>query len=75
MKTVMITDTVYAGLSKVKGDKSFSELLGELLESTKETKPYKVALLNTIAGTITREEADEAEAIIKKLKENARVRR
>ena len=74
MKTIMIQDTVYKDLSAVKGDKSFSELFEELLDSAKESKAYKMGLLNTILGTMTRAQADKSLLTIKKLRANFKVR-
>jgi len=74
MKTIMVQDTVYKDLSAVKGDKSFSELFEEMLENVKESKSYKMALLKTIFGTISGEEAEQAEKRIKKMRQNMVVR-
>jgi predicted CopG family antitoxin len=74
MKTIMIQDTVYKDLAAVKGDKSFSELFEELLDEAKESKAYKMRLLDGILGTITREQADRSLAAIKKMRANFKVR-
>ena len=74
MKTIMIQDTVYKDLSAVKGDMSFSELFESMLENVKESKPYKMALLKTIFGTMSREEAEQVEKRIKKMRQNMVVR-
>jgi len=74
MKTIMIQDNVYKDLSAVKGDKSFSELFEEMLENVRDSKPYKIALLKTIFGTMSEEEAEQAERRIKKLRQNMKVR-
>jgi predicted CopG family antitoxin len=70
MKTIMIQDTVYQELSAVKGDKSFSELFEDMLNQIKESKAYKMELLNRIRGTMTDQEAKLALERIKKLREN-----
>jgi len=74
MKTIMIQDTVYRDLSAVKGDMSFSELFESMLENVKESKPYKMALLKTIFGTMDKKEADRAEERIRKMRQNMKVR-
>ncbi|MCL4391486.1 MAG: antitoxin VapB family protein [Candidatus Parvarchaeota archaeon] len=71
MKTVMLNDEVYNNLSKIKGTRSFSELLKELLQSSEE---YKTRLLESIKGTLTEEESKEAEKVVKKIREHTKVR-
>jgi predicted CopG family antitoxin len=71
MKTVILNDDVYNNLSKIKGTRSFSELLKELLQSSEE---HKTRLLESIKGILTEEEAKEAEKAVKKIREHAKVR-
>jgi predicted CopG family antitoxin len=67
----MLNDEVYNNLSKIKGTRSFSELLKELLQSSEE---YKTRLLESIKGTLTEEESKEAEKVVKKIREHTKVR-
>ncbi len=71
MKTVMLNDEVYNALSKIKGKKSFSELLEALLLSSED---YKTKLLESVKGIITAEEARAAEKAVKRIREHAKVR-
>ncbi|MCL5238938.1 MAG: antitoxin VapB family protein [Candidatus Marsarchaeota archaeon] len=61
MRTIMITDDVYNRLARMKGKKSFSELLAEL--SAKRAESGKRALLR-VAGVLTHEEAEEMRRMI-----------
>ncbi|QGA54309.1 antitoxin [Sulfolobus sp. E5-1-F] len=38
MKTIMIRDDVYKKLVEIKGDRSFSEVIDELIEDSKEVR-------------------------------------
>ncbi len=57
MKTIMITDSVYASLFKVKDGKSFSELLAELVALPQKEKK---ALMKRMEGILSDKEADAA---------------
>jgi predicted CopG family antitoxin len=70
VKTIMIKDEVYQRLSKIKGKKSFSELLDELVYDRKEAK---LAAFEKIRGILSDKEADEVQARIKKMRESFRL--
>lgn len=71
MKTIMIKDDVYNTLNEIKGNMSFSELLGKLAKNNSEEK--KKALLR-LAGSINNDDANRMFSGIKEVKENAKVR-
>ncbi|MDE1768689.1 MAG: antitoxin VapB family protein [Candidatus Micrarchaeota archaeon] len=58
MKTIMISDETYEKLSSIKGKKSFTILLSELVESLKQKKSYDIM---KFAGTMSKSEANEVE--------------
>lgn len=64
----MINDTVYGRLSKIKGEKSFSEVLNSILN---ELKSEKLAAFQKIKGILTEKEVIEAYRRIKELKKHA----
>ncbi len=71
MKTIMINDTAYEKLSKIKGNKSFSELLSELADSAKQTR--KASILK-FAGIIDKEEAMELHRAVSRARRNFKAR-
>jgi Uncharacterized ACR, COG1753. len=63
MKTIMIRDDVYKKLVEIKGDKSFSEIIEELIEESLTLRRRK---LEKYFGILNEEEAEE---IMKEIKE------
>lgn len=63
VKTITIADDVYEELIKMKGNKSFSELLRELIRERKGN----AEVLIKIFGSLSREEVDELEKRIKEI--------
>ncbi|MFP3227134.1 MAG: antitoxin VapB family protein [Sulfolobaceae archaeon] len=56
MKTIMIRDDVYKKLVEIKGDKSFSEIIEELIEESQILRRRK---LEKYFGILNGEEAEE----------------
>jgi predicted CopG family antitoxin len=56
MKTIMIRDDVYKKLVEIKGDKSFSEIIEELIEESLISRRRK---LEKYFGILNGEEAEE----------------
>ncbi|MDE1850835.1 MAG: antitoxin VapB family protein [Candidatus Micrarchaeota archaeon] len=71
MKTIMIKDDVYMKLSKIKGSKSFSDLLEELSDKSNDSNK---AVFRKIFGLMTDKEAGAAMERIGKMRKNAKVR-
>lgn len=67
----MINDQAYEKLIRIKGNKSFSELLSELADSTKQTN--KVSILK-FAGLIDRDEALELHKAVSKVRSGFKAR-
>lgn len=65
-KTITIADDVYKELVKMKGNRSFSELLRELIGKKKRGN---LDVLMIAFGTMTEEEAKEYEKRIKEVEE------
>ena len=63
MKTIMIRDDVYKKLVEIKGDKSFSEIIEELIEESLTLRRRK---LEKYFGILDEEEAEE---MMKEIKE------
>ncbi|MEJ2781033.1 antitoxin VapB family protein [Stygiolobus sp. CP850M] len=63
MKTIMIKDEVYKKLVEIKGDKSFSDVIEELIE---ESLSLRKKRLERYFGILSKEDAEE---LIKKIKE------
>jgi predicted CopG family antitoxin len=70
MKTLMIKDEVYKKLSRIKGKKSFSELLDSMYE---EKKDAKIEAFRKLKGILTDVEAKNAYKSIRELKKHAKV--
>jgi predicted CopG family antitoxin len=66
VKTVTIADDVYEELVRIKGDRSFSEVIRELLKSRKGNTDA----LMKIFGVLSEEEYTEAKSKIDALKED-----
>ncbi|MBX8636825.1 MAG: antitoxin [Thermoplasmata archaeon] len=67
----MISDQSYEKLVRIKGTKSFSELLSELADNARQT--YKSAILK-FAGTIDKEEARELHKAVSRVRSNFKAR-
>ncbi|AJC71984.1 MAG: antitoxin VapB family protein [Thermococcus sp.] len=65
-KTITIADDVYYELVKMKGDKSFSELLRELIGKKKKGN---LNVLMIAFGTMSEEEAKEFEKRVREVEE------
>jgi len=65
-KTITIADDVYCELVKMKGNKSFSDLLRELIGKKKRGN---LDVLMIAFGTMTEEEAKEFERKVKEVEE------
>ena len=71
MKTLMITDEVYRKLAAVKGERSFSELLDEILAAVKKERN---ARLTKFFGILSNKEADEMRKNVAEFRRNFKVR-
>ena len=67
MKTIMIRDDVYRKLVEIKGDKSFSEIIEELIEESLTLRRRK---LEKYFGILNEEEAEE---IMKEIEEARKI--
>ena len=67
MKTIMIRDDVYKKLVEIKGDKSFSEIIEELIEESLILRRRK---LEKYFGILNGEEAEE---MMKEIKEARKI--
>ncbi|BDC18728.1 antitoxin [Acidianus sp. HS-5] len=56
MKTIMIRDDVYEKLLEIKGDKSFSDAIEELIEESLSLRRKKI---EKYFGILSKEEANE----------------
>ncbi len=65
MKSIMVTDQTYEKLSAIKADKSFTELLSELVDSLKKTR---VNDLLKFAGRLNESEAKTLNAEVTKIR-------
>jgi predicted CopG family antitoxin len=65
MKTIMIKDDVYRKLNEIKGDKSFSDIIKELIEESLSLRKKK---LKKYFGILSEEEAKELEREIKEMR-------
>ncbi|ACR41240.1 antitoxin VapB family protein [Saccharolobus islandicus] len=68
MKTIMIRDEVYRKLVEIKGDKSFSDLIEELIEESLSLRRKK---LEKYFGILSEEEAEELEREIKEMRKRS----
>ncbi|BFI74565.1 antitoxin VapB family protein [Sulfurisphaera ohwakuensis] len=65
MKTIMIRDDVYKKLLEIKGDKSFSEVIEELIEESLNVRRKKI---EKYFGILKEEEAKELTKEIEKMR-------
>lgn len=67
MKSIMVTDQTYEKLASIKADKSFTELLSELVDSLKKTRVRDIL---KFAGIIDEKEAEELYASVARTRKN-----
>jgi predicted CopG family antitoxin len=67
MKTIMIRDDVYNKLARIKGDKSFSDIIEELIEESISLRRKKI---EKYFGILKDEEAEELKKEIYEMREN-----
>jgi len=65
MKTIMIRDDVYRKLNEIKGNKSFSDIIEELIGESLSLRKKK---LEKYFGILSEEEAKELEREIKEMR-------
>jgi predicted CopG family antitoxin len=65
MKTIMIRDDVYRKLNEIKGNKSFSDIIEELIEESLSLRKKK---LEKYFGILSKEEAKKLEREIKEMR-------
>ncbi|MUM63724.1 antitoxin [Acidianus infernus] len=68
MKTIMIRDEVYKKLVEIKGDKSFSDVIEELIE---ESLSLRKKRLERYFGVLSKEDAEELMKKIKEIREKS----
>jgi len=68
MKTIMIRDDVYRKLNEIKGNKSFSDIIEELI---KESLSLRKKKLEKYFGILSKEEAEELEREIKEMRKRS----
>ncbi|BCU67995.1 hypothetical protein HS7_14320 [Sulfolobales archaeon HS-7] len=73
-KVITISDDVYEKLSKLKGSKSFSQAINELIEYYNKSRKGRVEALDLIFGTLSEEEATELEKEVEEFRKGFRVR-
>ena len=67
MKTIMIRDDVYNKLAKIKGNKSFSDIIEELIEESISLRRKKI---EKYFGILKKEEAEELKKEIYEMRKN-----
>jgi len=65
MKTIMIRDDIYRKLNEIKGNKSFSDIIEELIEESLSLRRKK---LEKYFGILSEEDAKELEREIKEIR-------
>jgi len=68
MKAIMIRDDVYRKLNEIKGNKSFIDIIEELIEESLSLRKKK---LEKYFGILSEEEAEELEREIKEIKKRS----
>ena len=71
MKTIMVSDETYKKLSTIKGKKSFTVLLAELVDRLKQTNKSDIM---KFAGIMSKEDADESLRRISEIRKGAKAR-
>jgi len=67
MKTIMIRDDVYNKLARIKGDKSFSDIIEELIEESISLRRKKI---EKYFGILKEEETEELKKEIYEMKKD-----
>lgn len=65
MKTILIRDDIYKKLNEIKGNKSFSDIIEELIEESLSLRKKK---LEKYFGILNKEESEELEREIKEMR-------
>jgi len=65
MKTIMIREDVYRKLNEIKGDKSYSDIIEDLIEESLSLRKKK---LEKYFGILSEEEAEELEREIREMR-------
>jgi predicted CopG family antitoxin len=68
MRTIMIRDDVYRKLNEIKGNKSFSDIIEELIEESLSLRKKK---LEKYFGILSEEKAKELEKEIKEMRKRS----
>ena len=68
MKTITVRDDVYRKLNEIKGNKSFSDIIEELI---KESLSLRKKKLKKYFGILSNEEAEELEREIKEMRKRS----
>jgi len=68
MKTITVRDDVYRKLNEIKGNKSFSDIIEELIEESLSLRKKK---LKKYFGILSNEEAEELEREIKEMRKRS----
>ena len=71
MRTIMISDQAYEALARIKGKKSFTELLLSLVERLKQNDTNTIM---RFAGILNDDEAEELKDIVTKIRARAKAR-
>ncbi len=71
MKTVMLSDEAYKKLASIKGSKSFTELVSELVD---KVKGVKLADIDKFFGIISSDEAQSLQMNAAKIRRRFKVR-
>ena len=71
MKTIMVTDEAYEKLASLKGSKSFTVTISELVDRLKKNN---VKDIMQFAGIIDDDEAEELQKVVARIRKNARSR-
>lgn len=71
MKTVMLSDEAYKKLASIKGSKSFTEIVSELVD---KVKGVKLADIDKFFGIIGSDEAQSLQTNATKIRRRFRVR-
>ena len=68
MKTIMISDEAYMKLVAIKGSKSFTELISEIVDAVKSKRNANIM---KFAGILSKKEAEEAKRIARDIRRMA----
>jgi len=65
MKTILIRDDIYGKLNEIKGNKSFSDIIGKLIEESLSLRKKK---LKKYFGILSKEETEELDREIREMR-------